>query len=317
MSNLLIEEPPLQVLPSLALAVGLNEAIILQQMHYWLKIKQQASDKYADSFRDGRWWVYNSVAEWQAQFPFWSTDTIQRGITSLRKQGVLTVAQLSHDSRDRTNWYAIDYDKMEALAVPVFNERQSKTPRCGNALPQDAAMGKTQPATVHDRKMRQCLTETSSENTKRIPQRVAPAGASEVLPSVFSEKDYSYLPKNTINTEMTKTSPPAPLKGGAAFGAVSLSLLEQETVEEQEAERKRQERERSEAEWLVKVEEQKQKNADQKLFIKAFNQIAKEVKDNPPLSLAELDRLRTERHQKLKAEATSLTAEAAKGETPC
>ena len=55
MSNLLIEEPPLQVLPSLALAVGLNEAIILQQMHYWLKIKQQASDKYADSFRDGRW----------------------------------------------------------------------------------------------------------------------------------------------------------------------------------------------------------------------------------------------------------------------
>ena len=187
MSNLLIEEPPLQVLPSLALAVGLNEAIILQQMHYWLKIKQQASDKYADSFRDGRWWVYNSVTEWQAQFPFWSTDTIQRGITSLRKQGVLTVAQLSHDSRDRTNWYAIDYDQMEALAVPVFNARQSKTPRRGNALPQDAAMGKTQPAPVHERKMRQCLTETSSENTKRIPQRVAPAGASEVPPPLSQE----------------------------------------------------------------------------------------------------------------------------------
>ena len=53
----------------------------------------------------------------------------------------------------------------------------------------------------------------------------------------------------------------------------------------------------------MKVEEQKQKNADQKLFHKAFNQIAKEVKDKPPLSLAELDRLRTERHQELKAEA--------------
>ena len=117
------------------------------------------------------------------------------------------------------------------------------------------------------------------------------------------------------NRKDTSLTPPAPKVGGAAFGAVSLSLLEQEAVKEQEVERKRQERERSEAEWLVKVEEQKQKNADQKLFIKAFNQIAKEVKDNPPLSLAELDRLRTERHQKLKAEAASLTAEAAKGET--
>ena len=138
--------------------------------------------------------------------------------------------------------------------------------------------------------------------------------AQETVQIAPTLKDYSYLPKNTINTEMTKTSPPAPKIGGAAFGAVSLSLLEQEAVKEQEVERKRQERERSEAEWLVKVEEQKQKNADQKLFIKAFNQIAKEVKDNPPLSLAELDRLRTERHQKLTAEAASLTAEAAKGE---
>lgn len=33
--SLLIEEPPLQILPSLAAAIGLNEAIVLQQL-YWL-----------------------------------------------------------------------------------------------------------------------------------------------------------------------------------------------------------------------------------------------------------------------------------------
>ena len=38
-SKLLIDEPPLQVLPSLALKIGLNEAIILQQVHYWLNPK--------------------------------------------------------------------------------------------------------------------------------------------------------------------------------------------------------------------------------------------------------------------------------------
>ena len=36
MSRLLIDEPPLQVLPSLAREIGLNEAIMLQQIHYWL-----------------------------------------------------------------------------------------------------------------------------------------------------------------------------------------------------------------------------------------------------------------------------------------
>ena len=37
MSKLLINEHPLQVLPSLATKIGLNEAIVLQQIHYWKK----------------------------------------------------------------------------------------------------------------------------------------------------------------------------------------------------------------------------------------------------------------------------------------
>ena len=36
MSRLLINEPPLIVLPSLAKEIGLNEAIIVQQIQYWL-----------------------------------------------------------------------------------------------------------------------------------------------------------------------------------------------------------------------------------------------------------------------------------------
>ncbi|EDT3088997.1 replication protein RepO, partial [Salmonella enterica subsp. enterica serovar Newport] len=63
MSNLLINESPLQVLPTLACAIGLNEAVIVQQMHYWMKDSQH--------FYDGRRWIYNSVASWQKQFPFW------------------------------------------------------------------------------------------------------------------------------------------------------------------------------------------------------------------------------------------------------
>lgn len=39
MSKLLIDDYPIQVLPKLAKVIGLNEAIILQQLHYWLNSK--------------------------------------------------------------------------------------------------------------------------------------------------------------------------------------------------------------------------------------------------------------------------------------
>jgi hypothetical protein len=41
MTDLLIKEPPLQVLPSLAVAIGLKPALVLQQL-YWLS--QRAPD---------------------------------------------------------------------------------------------------------------------------------------------------------------------------------------------------------------------------------------------------------------------------------
>ncbi|HDE3362621.1 TPA: DnaD domain protein, partial [Staphylococcus aureus] len=36
MNKLLIDDYPIQVLPKLAELIGLNEAIVLQQIHYWL-----------------------------------------------------------------------------------------------------------------------------------------------------------------------------------------------------------------------------------------------------------------------------------------
>lgn len=77
MNKLLIDDYPIQVLPKLAVEIGLNEAIILQQMHYWLNT---SNHKY-----DGKKWIYNSYPEWQKQFPFWSLITIKRAIYSLEK----------------------------------------------------------------------------------------------------------------------------------------------------------------------------------------------------------------------------------------
>ena len=57
MSNLLFDKHPLVVNPSLAALIGLNEAIVLQQVHYWLKHNEEA-DK---NFEEGRYWTYNTI----------------------------------------------------------------------------------------------------------------------------------------------------------------------------------------------------------------------------------------------------------------
>lgn len=114
-SKLLINEYPLQVLPSLAKAIGLNEAIILQQIHYWLR--------HAKVEHDGKMWIYKTMDRWQEQdFSFWSKDTIKRTVSSLKKQDLLLVEKLANNSFDRVNHYTINY---EVLAKIDINNRVS------------------------------------------------------------------------------------------------------------------------------------------------------------------------------------------------
>lgn len=117
MSNLLIYEPPLQVLPTLAKEIGLNEAIVLQQIHYWL------SNKKVGKWHNGRKWVRNSVDQWQEDnFPFWSTATIRRIISKLESEGYILSDNLNKMAYDRTLWYAIDYDAISAICVNPFSQ---------------------------------------------------------------------------------------------------------------------------------------------------------------------------------------------------
>lgn len=106
--QLLIHEAPLQVLPSLAVAIGLNEAIILQQLHYWL----QRSERQME----GKPWVYNTVEQWHAQFPFWSIKTIRRTLYTLQTLGFIeSTERFNKNSMDHTCWFTINYDKLDNL----------------------------------------------------------------------------------------------------------------------------------------------------------------------------------------------------------
>lgn len=107
------------VLPSLAAQVGLNEAIILQQIHYWL------DPRINKNFKEGYYWVYNSYEQWGEQFSFWSTVTIKRTFQSLEKSGLLISKNLNHSGFNKTKWYRLDYEKLKELTSFVNESKCS------------------------------------------------------------------------------------------------------------------------------------------------------------------------------------------------
>lgn len=125
-SALLINEEPLQVIPTLAVAIGLNEAIALQQLHYWLRKSK--------NIRDDRKWVYNSYAEWAENFPFWSERTIQRAFLKLEELKLIIVD--TPGGRDRRKWYTIDYDRVNNL----ISEPHTHTPQVSDSEPLEAVI---------------------------------------------------------------------------------------------------------------------------------------------------------------------------------
>lgn len=103
-SSLLINESPLQALPSLACLAGINGAIILQQVHYWLLVSEHRIEGYP--------WIYNSYDSWAKQFKWLKARAIQKVILQLQKSGYLVTRQFKYKTKNNTKWYRIDYDKL-------------------------------------------------------------------------------------------------------------------------------------------------------------------------------------------------------------
>ncbi|ECR8384517.1 replication protein RepO [Salmonella enterica] len=160
MSRLLINEQPLLVLPSLACEIGLNEALMLQQIHYWMNTSK--------NFFEGRYWVYNSVSDWQTQFPFWSASTIKRALAKLEKLKLVDAGNFNSDAWDKTKWYSINYANLDSLsttAKPVTNRSGQNDPIDGVKMGKASGQNDQSPQV----KMTRSPTENTTENKDLDP----------------------------------------------------------------------------------------------------------------------------------------------------
>lgn len=124
MGKLLFDEQPLVVSATLAVKIGLEEAMIIQQIHYWVEINTKADRNYKEGF----YWTFNTIEDWQKQFPFWSTRTIRRALKNLENMNLIITGRFNKLSLDRTKWYRINYPQLDLLENE--NKQKVNTP-CG------------------------------------------------------------------------------------------------------------------------------------------------------------------------------------------
>ncbi|HCM9651893.1 TPA: conserved phage C-terminal domain-containing protein [Enterobacter kobei] len=171
--SLLMPSRPIVINPDLAYSIGLNEAIALQQVNYWLKETTSGLE------RDGVRWIYNTNEQWLEQFPFWSESTLKRTFTRLKNLGVLKVEQLNKSQRDMTNYYTINYESELLDEVKVTKSKSSNcTLPSGQNEPMEEVKVERSIRSKRTALIRSnctdVLTENTTENTTDIKKPICP-----------------------------------------------------------------------------------------------------------------------------------------------
>ncbi|MBQ3176904.1 MAG: hypothetical protein IJB52_03730 [Clostridia bacterium] len=147
---ILEDAPCRKVVPQIYEKIGLNEAFLLQQVHYWLT----EHEKQGKNFHDGRFWVFNTYEEWHKQLSFIQERTIRDAFKHLKELGLVVTGNFNKKGFDKTIWYSIDYDVVEKM----FPQDVSN-----DASPDEI------PVTLHDR---QNLPDGSGENCRMERQKM-------------------------------------------------------------------------------------------------------------------------------------------------
>lgn len=114
----LLNENPILVYPTLAVALGINKAVVFQQLHFLLNGQKTSNNTY--NYVDDRWWVYNSYPEWKRDyFPWLSISSLKGIFNQLEDQKLVIARQSVKNKSDRRKWYTIDYGVWDKFCLTI------------------------------------------------------------------------------------------------------------------------------------------------------------------------------------------------------
>lgn len=92
-----------QFKPEVAELYGVNEAIFLHSLSFWL-IKNWSN---GSNFHEGRYWSYDTYKDIAKRFPFWTPRQIERIVANCEEKGAILVDNFNEDKTVRTKWYTL------------------------------------------------------------------------------------------------------------------------------------------------------------------------------------------------------------------
>lgn len=107
--------------PALGVALGngptsVTKAILIQQIHYWCcRNKAKQEDGANQAYRNGHWWVYQSVSGWARRIPCIGEQPIARVLKELRADRIVIAEALDEANGRQMLWYRIDYDRLAVV----------------------------------------------------------------------------------------------------------------------------------------------------------------------------------------------------------
>lgn len=208
----LFDDYPIVVDKKLAKIIGLNEAIVLQHIHYWLI----NNERNGINFKEGRYWTFNSIKKWQEEtFYFWSIDTVKRIFKNLEQKGLLIAGNFNKKGYDRTKWYTIDYQKLYSIHcnqtivqnAPMQRGKmhQCNSAKCPNAIVQNAPTYTKEYTNITTKSTNTHLVcaETKEEITRLLKEKFKESYTDEYRDKIIKllnskDKDINYL-KEKLN----------------------------------------------------------------------------------------------------------------------
>ena len=129
--------------PEIAKTVGVNAAIIYQNISWWCERNASKSR----NIRGGNAWTYNSISTFSKLFQYLSPKQIRTALDRLEVAGLLIVGNFNKDARDRTKWYALSFggDAFANLVSPHLPHRAETLAREGKPLPVSKPVSKQTP----------------------------------------------------------------------------------------------------------------------------------------------------------------------------
>ena len=166
----------------LAEKYGLEEAIMLQHIGYWV-LFNKAHDK---NFKDGRYWTWTTLKGLNEIFRFWSMSTIRRVLKSLKEQGCIITGCYNERAADRTLWYSL---ADEVLENEQFHLLKSTNESVENnaALPDIKTKDNKQPDIYTPLISPQGETPQEPISKKENSAKAKPSAADPLLVLPFSE----------------------------------------------------------------------------------------------------------------------------------